>query len=274
MLCSNCHTDLPNNARFCLKCGQAITTSENTAPATAAAPAPCGNCGAELPAGSKFCLKCGQRVPAPEVPAPGSLSFCDCGTKLPAQAFFCPMCGKAVNMGKNHPFAGNHRPTKHPARFAIWLLVPALLLLAGWWAATSNNDYAQQIQRFATKSHDQTIAPAVFSVKARGYSCYKFAVPFGATDVAVRGEFSATGDSASELEVYVFTDDAFVNWQYGYSPSSYYNSGRVRQADINAALPSRPGTYYVVFSNNFSPRVTKAVQADVTLHYNKFWPQF
>jgi hypothetical protein len=182
------------------------------------------------------------------------------------------MCGKAVNVEANHPLSAKRRP-KNPFRFAVWLLPPALLLLAIWWAATSTNQTAQQFQQFVTKAHSETITPAVFSVKARGFSSYKFAVPSGAVDVLVSGDFAATGDSASELEVHVFKDDGFVNWQYGYWPSSYYSSGKVRQADIKASLPAGAGTYYVVFNNNFSPRTTKAVQADVTLHYNNLWPR-
>jgi len=272
VLCSNCRTTLPDNAHFCLKCGHAVNVPESKPEPPPVAPPPsCTKCQTELPAGSKFCLKCGQPVPlSPEISAGPSI-FCDCGTKLPAGSFFCPMCGKAVNVGPNHPLSPKLRRRKHPARFAIWLLVPALLAAGAWWAATSDNENAQQFRKFITMAHSETIASPVFSVKARGYSSYKFMVPFGTANAAVSGEFTATGDSSSEIEVYVFKDDGFVNWQYGYSPSSYYSSGRVRQADIKATLPG-PGTYYVVFNNNFSPRTTKSVQADVTLNYSKLWP--
>lgn len=49
-ICSNCKTELPENARFCIKCGQKVSTSF------------CMSCGSELPEGSVFCQQCGERV--------------------------------------------------------------------------------------------------------------------------------------------------------------------------------------------------------------------
>ena len=79
--------------------------------------------------------------------------------------------------------------------------------------------------------------------------------------------------TAHEVEVFVLSDDAFANWQSGYS-SAYYSSGKVTQGEITADLPSGGGAYYLVFNNNFSPRTSKAVQAAATLHYKRWWPVF
>jgi hypothetical protein len=155
----------------------------------------------------------------------------------------------------------------------IWLLLPALAL-AIWWSAASDNPAALQLRRLVDRSHNQTITPPVFSVKPHGFASYEFTVPSGSVNVAVTGEFTATGSSSSDIEVYVFKDDAFVSWQGGYSPSAYYSSSRVIKGDVNAELPAGAGTYYVVFNNNFSPRTTKSVQSEVTLRYTKFWPSF
>jgi hypothetical protein len=164
-------------------------------------------------------------------------------------------------------------PKRRKSPIVIWLVFPALAL-AIWWSAASDNPAAQQLRRLVDKSHSQTITPAVFSVKPHGFASYEFTVPSGSVNVAVTGEFTATGNSSSDIEVYVFKDDAFVSWQGGYSPSAYYSSSRVIQGDVNAELPAGAGTYYVVFNNNFSPRTTKSVQSEVTLHYTKFWPSF
>ena len=107
-------------------------------------------------------------------------------------------------------------------------------------------------------------------MKPHGFASYEFTLPSGSVNVAVTGEFTATGNSSSDIEVYVFKDDAFVSWQGGYSPSAYYSSSRIIKGDVNAELPAGAGTYYVVFNNNFSPRTTKSVQSEVTLHYTKF----
>lgn len=248
----------------------------------------CGKCGTSLPAESQFCLKCGQAVQLPgassaPVTAPALASCLACGAELPARGQFCPMCGQSGNAMPNSAQpkvettvrvrSQTDGAKRRKSPIVIWLLLPALAL-AIWWTAASDNPAALQLRRLADKSHTQTITPAVFSVKPRGFASYDFTVPSGSVGVVVSGEFSATGDSSSDIEVYVFKDDAFVNWQYGYSPSAYYSSSRVIKGDINAELPAGAGTYYVVFNNKFSPRTTKSVQSEVTLHYTKFWPQF
>ena len=56
LTCSNCGTDNPSEAAFCMKCGHSLKTA-------------CVNCGAELPDEAAFCMRCGHKVgePAPEV---------------------------------------------------------------------------------------------------------------------------------------------------------------------------------------------------------------
>jgi class 3 adenylate cyclase/tetratricopeptide (TPR) repeat protein len=64
MNCSNCGTENPERAKFCMSCGAAL-------------PATCPSCGAANPAGAKFCIECGTALgpPAPAAapaPAPGA----------------------------------------------------------------------------------------------------------------------------------------------------------------------------------------------------------
>jgi hypothetical protein len=115
----------------------------------------------------------------------------------------------------------------------------------------------------------QTITNTAFNLKATGYQYYEFVVPPGASNVWVDGHFSAAGGSGNDIEVYVLGQDDFVNFQNGHSASTYYNSGKVTQSSIHTTLPSDSGTYYLVFSNNFSLVTPKAVQASATLHYMK-----
>src|SRR5689334_9395495 len=49
MKCPRCHTENPDNARFCINCGTALSIQ-------------CSNCGTELPANARFCSNCGQPV--------------------------------------------------------------------------------------------------------------------------------------------------------------------------------------------------------------------
>ena len=57
MICPNCHTENPSNAKFCIECGQPL-------------PRVCAQCGAINPANAKFCYQCGRSLQAsPPSPA-------------------------------------------------------------------------------------------------------------------------------------------------------------------------------------------------------------
>lgn len=114
--------------------------------------------------------------------------------------------------------------------------------------------------------HTQVITNSATTVRAVGYAYYKFVVPPGATNVSIEGRFTATGGTGNDIEVFILSADAFVNFQNGHGTSTYYNSGKLTQASINAVLPGA-GTYYLVFNNGFSLITPKAVQATVTLHF-------
>ena len=51
MLCSACHHETPDGARFCMHCAAPLA-------------APCGSCGAELPEGARFCPRCAHPAEA------------------------------------------------------------------------------------------------------------------------------------------------------------------------------------------------------------------
>jgi hypothetical protein len=99
----------------------------------------------------------------------------------------------------------------------------------------------------------------------------------------VTGQFSAEGRSTKKndkgnndnsIEAYVLTDSAFVVWRNGYSTGTRYESGKVSQGSIDAALPAGSGIYYLVFSNRFSQRTDKNVHAVVLLHYQTWMPEW
>ena len=102
---------------------------------------------------------------------------------------------------------------------------------------------------------------------AGGANYFKFEVPAGGYNANLKGHFSATGGSGSDIETFVITEDDYVNWHNGHSVHTLYNSGKVTQETLNVALPADAGTYYLVFSNKFSFLAPKAVQANVALGY-------
>jgi len=62
MKCANCNAELPDEAKFCLKCGEKQELK-------------CSNCGKALPPDAVFCMECGHNLSKPTDPTPKELSF-------------------------------------------------------------------------------------------------------------------------------------------------------------------------------------------------------
>lgn len=78
--CAKCGAELPENAKFCLECGEKVVKED-------ANMVVCPGCGKSVPKG-KFCLECGYRF---------SKNVCPmCGTELRDGAKFCPECGEKI----------------------------------------------------------------------------------------------------------------------------------------------------------------------------------
>ena len=77
--CPKCHTDTPEQSRFCYRCGHQMIPQKA-----------CSDCGAQLPTEAKFCFECGRKLDAPSV--------CPhCSAKLIPGSKFCGECGKPTN---------------------------------------------------------------------------------------------------------------------------------------------------------------------------------
>jgi ribosomal protein L40E len=253
VLCSQCGASLPDGSQSCPACG-ALELATVDGPAVALATLPvCSKCGTGLPEGSQFCLKCGQPVRA------------EPNTEELATVHFTPA-------------PENVKPARTRSK-PPFLLIGLVLVLAGLvgWIAYSDNPTAQELRDDITGARTQTIIETPFSVKPHTFSYYEISVPPGAVEVTVTGNFNAAGsatkdrdkdkNAGNDVEVYVLTDTAFVAWRDGFSTGSYYESGRTARGTIRATLPSGAGHYYLVFSNNFSPRTAKNVETTVLLHY-------
>jgi membrane protease subunit (stomatin/prohibitin family) len=82
--CPTCHTDTPEQSRYCYRCGQAMTAQNM-----------CPSCSKELPTEASFCMHCGHKLDAkPSCP--------HCQAELIAGSKFCGECGKPVQ-GNNGP---------------------------------------------------------------------------------------------------------------------------------------------------------------------------
>lgn len=78
MNCSSCNQALPDGAKFCLNCGQAISIS-------------CPSCGVGLPSGAKFCMACGAAVAWDPIKADTSEII-----------GYCAGTGKAIKSSNEH----------------------------------------------------------------------------------------------------------------------------------------------------------------------------
>lgn len=188
---------------------------------------------------------------------------------------------KPTDVGGGAAVAPAKQPTSKPVgvrrSFLIGLLVAfGLLVLAGFLISQisqQNKTQTQYTQVQGTPAppppqlHRMAIGKGAITVNASTYSYFTLTVPPGAFDVALKGRIDATGGSGNDIEIYVLGADEFTNWQNGHSVQTYYNSGRVTVADLNATLPNDAGTYYLVFNNKFSVFTPKAVAENMTLTY-------
>ena len=214
-----------------------------------------------------------------------------CGATLPDEAQFCLKCGKPVSLPPKEPVVIDNGPEPiaepphiNKRRIVLWVLL-GLFLGAILWAATSDSPFAQGIQELVGWKHDQSILQTPFSVTAHNFRYYKFDLPQGSMNVAIVGQFTAASAEKksarskdgepddNDVEVYVLSEPAFAVWQNGYATSSVYESGRVSQGSMQADLPAGAGVYYLIFSNKFSPKTAKNVNATVLLRYKSWLPE-
>lgn len=215
-----------------------------------------------------------------------------CGATLPDEAQFCLNCGKPVALPSKDPVKIEQPAVEIAPRHVknLRILVSVLLVLllgAIVWAATSDTPFAQGIQESVGWKHDQTILDTPFSVTPHNFRYYKFGLPEGSMNISIVGQFTSTADKKTagakakdgadgddnEIEVYVLNEAAFAVWQNGYATSSVYESGRVSQGSMTAELPGGAGVYYLIFSNKFSARNAKNINATVLLRYKSWLPE-
>ena len=209
-----------------------------------------------------------------------------CGAALPDEAQFCLKCGKPISLPPKEEVAlpapaPRIIESRRKPRIFLWVLVGLLLGVVGW-IAISDDPFAQGMQELVGWKHDDPVLGTPFSVSAHNLRYYKFSLPEGSVNVSIIGHFSATPDAKapkakedgdSDIEVYVLSEPAFAVWQNGYATSSVYESGRVSKGDIQAELPAGAGVYYLIFSNKFSAKTSKSVDANVVLRYKSWVPE-
>ncbi len=77
--CPKCHTDTPEQSRYCYRCGHQMYAQNN-----------CPSCHKELPGEASFCMYCGYKLDA-------KLRCPHCSAELIPGSKFCGECGQKIN---------------------------------------------------------------------------------------------------------------------------------------------------------------------------------
>ncbi len=202
----------------------------------------CTKCGTDLPDDSQFCRKCGQSLAA----APGAGAS---ASTAPAPTVPTPRAKAAASK-------------------VVWVGLVLALVIAAFVYKSNQQQAGTASPPAPTIVHRRiTIGTGALTVPATSNVYFTLTVPAGASNVRLEGHFTATGGSGNDVEVVLFNEDGYTNWKNGHTASTFYNSGKVTAATVDAALPNGPATYYLVFNNQFSLLSPKAVQENLALTY-------
>jgi len=195
-----------------------------------------------------------------------------CKSEQPDNAKFCSQCAA--------PLADSDQKLAVKSKFPTWLGVVIVLALLFVGIAVRNtmqeNERLRENQRrippvvtYQTpqpQPRSVNLTNGAATVGATAYTWYKFVVPENVAQVAVTGHFAATGGTGNDIDCFILDEDGFANLKNGHTANTYYNSGRVTQAKIEARNLAA-GTYYILLDNRFSLFTPKAVQIEATLSY-------
>jgi predicted nucleic acid-binding Zn ribbon protein len=181
-----------------------------------------------------------------------------CGKEIPDGSTFCLHCGKSTQ-------AAPEKKKRYRANFGWFLLGVLLMALVGILllnvVQSSSPSPATSIPTREQLTSGQTI------VKPGAYFYQKFVVDADRIrDARIIGSFNASGGAGNDIEVLLLEESSFENWKNGHSAPTLYNSGQITTGKIDVPL-NQAGTYYLVFSNTFSPLTEKQVFSNISLTY-------
>jgi ribosomal protein S27AE len=208
--------------------------------------------------------------------AVGTRSCPRCGKAVVADARFCPNCGATLAF-QQPPAPSYTPPPSYPAYQTPYqpapkksnttlIIVVVVIVIVVVGAIVGILALGALFNTVSTSTHSTNLVNALVTVPAAQYEYYQFVVPSGATAVTVSGSFTASGGTGNDIEVLVFDQTNYVNWENGHAASAYYDSGQVTTGTISVNLPGA-GTYYLVYNNSFSATSSKNVQTTVNLTY-------
>lgn len=120
-----------------------------------------------------------------------------------------------------------------------------------------------------TNAYVENIASGIISIGEGSYEYREFEVPADSSNSIVRGSFHVLADAGGQIQVFIFDEKQFANWQDNrtLTPNHFY-SGEVTIANLEDGVP--PGKkLYLVFDNTFSSTSAKTVSANIELFYRR-----
>jgi hypothetical protein len=119
--------------------------------------------------------------------------------------------------------------------------------------------------------HTVSTGDATFSIYPGAFHSLKFVVPADHKDANLKGHFSVVSGGADGIQAFLLNEEDYANWQKGNTTYRYYDSGSVRQANLDVPLLAwSAGAYYLVFDNQ-SPQTPKTITANLSLTYSAMW---
>lgn len=165
------------------------------------------------------------------------------------------------------------------------IFIPLLVIIALSVSVTScsnsspANYRAQKTTSTPVLVHKSlNLVNGIITVKSGGWYSTSFTVSFTSFTVdgvpgvspqneRVVGSFTATGGSGNDIIALILDDMSYTNWSNGHTVNTFYNSGQITVANINIPITTS-GTYYLIFSNTFSPFTSKEVNANVNVEWD------
>ena len=113
-----------------------------------------------------------------------------------------------------------------------------------------------------------------YVVYAQSPQAFRFSYdPKTMGNASVTGHFSVTKGTPNNIEVMVWSEDAYMKWRTGDDAAKaaakpLYTSGRKTEGDVSVKLTDG-GFYYLTLSNSFQYDGMKSVTADIKFQYDK-----
>jgi hypothetical protein len=164
------------------------------------------------------------------------------------------------------------RPIKIKWWAAVSGLVALGMLCAIWTSRPREPLFMQVPGHLDERLHTVSTGDVTFSIYPGAFHSLKFVVPPDHKDANLKGHFSVASGGADGIQAFLLNEEDYANWQKGYTTYRYYDSGSVRQVNLDVPLLAwSAGAYYMIFDNQSPAQTPKTITANLSLTYSAMW---